>query len=300
MQYRATTRDADSMIDGGRIMKNVFFVVSLISVLLMCGTFSSAADTASSGAGQTDVSVFLGYDRSYLSYEEFMNGGSLDKDTGWNNGAYVEVRKDDEETFARLLFDYVATKSATYTGSLQDGTPLTMSTEEKIFVIEVNAGYKALNFSTATLSPYAGIGYRDWKRGSDNLPDYQEDYSWWYVAAGGNLAYRFSRLVIAADVALVYPFGSKMTTNVAGTIDEATFDIKPRFGYRAELPVNYEISHGEDMKIFVFGTPFYQKWKFGASDPVTLTQGGIPVATAIEPESTTVMYGFRVGIGLNF
>ena len=281
-------------------MKNVFFVASLISVLLMSGTVSSAADTASSGAGQTDISVFLGYDRSYLSYEEFMNGGVIDKDTGWNNGAYVEVRKDDEETFARLLFDYVATKSATYTGSLQDGTPLTMSTEEKFFVVEVNAGFKALNFSTATLSPYAGVGYRDWKRGSDNLPNYQEDYSWWYVAAGGNFAYRFSRLVIAADVALLYPFGSKMTTNVAGMVDEARFDIKPRFGYRAELPVNFEISQGEEMKIFVFGTPFYQKWKFGASDPVTLTQGGIPVATAIEPESTTVMYGFRVGIGLNF
>lgn len=288
------------MIDGERIMKNVFFVVSLISVLLMSGTVSGAADTASSGAGQADVSVFLGYDRSYLSYEEFMNGGSLDKDTGWNNGAYVEVRKDDEETFARLLFDYVTTKSATYTGSLQDGTPLTMSTEEKIFVVEVNAGYKALNFSTATLSPYVGVGYRDWKRGTDNLPNYQEDYSWWYVAAGGNLAYRFSRLVIAADVALVYPFGAKMTTNVAGVVDEASFDIKPRFGYRAELPVNYEISKAEDMRIFVFGTPFYQKWKFGASDPVTLTQGGIPVGTAIEPESTTVMYGFRVGLGLNF
>jgi hypothetical protein len=298
--YCTIIRDAESMIDGGRIMKNVFFAVSLISVLLMSGTVSSAADTTSSGAGQTDVSVFLGYDRSYLSYEEFVNGGSLDKDTGWNNGVYVEVRKDDEEAFARLLFDYVATKSATYTGSLQNGTPLTMSTEEKFFVFEVNAGYKALNFSTATLSPYAGIGYRDWKRGSDNLPDYKEDYSWWYVAAGGNLAYRFSRLVVAADVALVYPFGSKMTTNISGMVDEASFDIKPRLGYRAELPVNYEISKAEDMKILVFVTPFYQKWKFGASDPVTLTQSGIPVGTAFEPESTTVMYGFRAGIGLNF
>jgi hypothetical protein len=284
-----------------RIMKNVFFAVSLISGLLMCTTVSGAANTASPGAGQNDVSVFIGYDGSYLSYKEFINGDVIDKDTGWNNGGYVELRKDDEYAFARFLFDYVATNSATYTGSLQNGTPVSMSTKEKIFVTELNAGYKVLNFGTATLSPYAGIGYRDWKRGSDNLPDYEEDYSWWYVAAGGNLAYRSSkRLVIAADVAVVYPFTSKMTTNIAGVVDEATFEIKPRFGFRAELPITYEIPRSDSTKFFVFGTPFYQEWKFDASDPVTLTQGGVPVGTAFEPESTTVVYGFRVGVGLNF
>jgi hypothetical protein len=281
-------------------VKNVFPVLSLIGVLLMCGTVSSAAETASGGADQTGASVFLGYDHRYLSYKEFMDGDLLDKDTGWNSGVYVETRHDDEDMFARLLLDYVVTKSATYTGSLQNGTLITMSTEEKFFTFEVNAGAKALNFDTATLSPYVGLGYRDWKRGRDNPPDYQEDYSWWYLAAGGNLAYRFNRLVIAADVALLYPFGSQMTTTVAGMVDEASFELKPHIGYRIEVPVNYAISQDENLKIFVFGTPFYQKWKFGASDPVTLTQGGIPVGLAIEPDSTTVMYGFRVGVGLNF
>jgi hypothetical protein len=283
-----------------KIMKNIIIVVSLLHVLLVGGTVARAAETESSGAGQTGVSVFLGYDQSYLSYKEFMNGAELDRDTGWNYGVYVEARSDDPYMFARLLFDYVRTNSATYEGSLQNGTPVTLSTEEKFITLEINAGYKALNFGTATLSPYAGLGYRDWKRGVDSLPDYQEDYSWWYVAAGINLAYRFDRLVIAPDVALVYPFSSRMTTNVAGTVDEASFDIKARLGFRVEVPVSYEISQDKDMMIFVFGTPFYQRWEFGASDPVTLTQAGTPVATAIEPESTTDMYGFRVGVGLNF
>lgn len=281
-------------------MKNIFFVVGLISVLLMSGTVSSAAETGSSGAGQAGTSMFLGYDRGYLSYKESVNGEVLDKDTGWNNGIYIEVRNDDESMFTRFLFDYIETNTATYTGSLQNGTPITMATEEKFLTLEGNAGFKALNFSAATLSPYAGLGYRDWKRGSNNLPDYQEDYSWWYVAAGGNLAYRFGKLVIAADVAIVYPFGSKMTTNVAGMVDEATFHIKPHPGYRLEVPINYEISRDEDMKVFVFATPYYQKWKFGASDPVTLTQGGTPVGIYLEPDSTTAMYGFRIGVGLNF
>jgi hypothetical protein len=283
-------------------MKNVFFVVSLVSILLTGGTVSSAAEKE--GADQTGTSLFFGYDRGYLSYKESVDGDVLDKDTGWNNGVYVEARYDDESMFTRFLFDYIETNSATYTGSLLNGTPITMATEEKFLTLEGNAGFKALNFSTATLSPYAGLGYRDWKRGSNNL-SYQENYSWWYVAAGANLACRFSKLVIAADVAIVYPFGSKMTTNFAGLVDEATFHIKPHPGYRLEVPINYEISRDEDMKVFVFATPYYQKWKFGASDFVTLTQGGVPAGPPFagpffEPDSTTEIYGFRVGVGLNF
>ncbi len=281
-------------------MNKKFIVISLISIFMIIGTISSAAETENSGAGQTGTSVFLGYDRSYLSYKEFMNGNVLDEDTGWNNGLYIEVRHDDEATFFRFLLDYVATTSATYNGSLQDGTPISMSTEEKFLTLEGNVGFKALNFNTGTLSPYVGLGYRDWKRGKDMLPDYQEDYSWWYIIAGGNLAYRFDRLVIAADLALTYPLGPKMTTNIAGQVDEATFDLKPYLGWRIEAPINYQVSEDKSTKIFIFGTPFYQTWKLGASDPVTLTQNGIPVASALEPDSTTVMYGFRLGMGLNF
>ncbi len=287
-------------------MNKKLIVVSLISVLLISATVSSAAETGSSGADQTGTSLFLGYDRSYLSYKEFINGDMIDEDTGWNNGVYIEARHDDETTFFRFLLDYVATDSATYNGSLQNGTPVSMSTDEKFLTLEGNVGFKTLNFSTATLAPYIGLGYRDWQRGKDMLPDYKEDYSWWYIVAGGNLAYRFDRLVIAADVALTYPLGPKMTTNVAGLYDEATFDLKPYLGFRIEVPVNYEVSQDKNMKIFVFGTPFYQTWKLGASDPVAITRGGIPVTQGgipvilFEPDSTTVMYGFRLGMGLRF
>ncbi len=281
-------------------MKKAYFVVSFIVVLLISGTIPRVAHSAGKGADQTGTSIFLGYDRSHLDYEEFVNGAVLDKDTGWNNGVYFEARTDNEQGFARFLVDYVMTNSATYTGALQDGTPLTMSTKEKFLTVEANGGLKALNFGSGTLSPYLGLGYRDWKRGTDNLPNYQEDYWWWYVAGGANLAYRLNRLVIAADAAVVYPFIARMTTNVAGLFDEATFKLKPRLGYRAELPITFEIVRDKNIKLLIFGTPFYEKWHVGQSDTVTFTQGGVPVATAFEPESKTTMHGFRAGLGLNF
>ncbi len=88
-----------------------------------------------------------------------------------------------------------------------------------------------------------------------------------------------------------------MTENL---VDEATFELKPRLGYRAELPISFEIVKDQNIKILIFGTPFYEKWHVGQSDPVTLTQGGVPVLIAIEPESKTTMHGFRAGVGLNF
>jgi hypothetical protein len=152
--------------------KKIAYIV--ISILLMRGGVLHAADVPSAGANQTGTTISLGYDGGYLYYKEIMNNTTLDKDTGWLNGEYAELRGDNEYMFVRITIDYTRTNSATYSGALQNGTPLSMKTKEEFSQREINFGYKALNFSAATLSPYAGLGYRNWKRGENNLPDYQE------------------------------------------------------------------------------------------------------------------------------
>jgi len=281
-------------------MKQIACIVIVISILLMRGGALRAADMPSVGAGQTGTSISLGYDGGYLYYKEIMNNTTLDKDTGWLNGGYFELRGDNEYMFVRITLDYTRTDSATYSGALQNGTPLSMKTKEEFSQREINLGYKALNFSAATLSPYAGAGYWYWKRGENNLPDYQETYSWWYVAVGVNLACRYHKWLFGLDGAVEFPFASEMTTNIAGQVDTATFNIKSRPGFRAEIPISYLVRKDEDMSLFLFGTPYYQRWNIGASDTVILTQGGTPVAIAIEPKSTTDIYGFRLGLGVNF
>jgi hypothetical protein len=281
-------------------MKNVISVIGLISFLLTCGDLALAGEKENAGAGQTGTSISLGYNGRDFSYQEIVNGSVLDKDTGWLDGGFFELRSDSEIFFTRITFDVTLTNSATYKGALQDGTPLTMKTREKIYEGDVSVGYKAWEFGTTTVSPYVGLGYWDWIRGQNNLPNYREEYTWWYVAAGINLACRLDKLLLGLDAAAELPISPEMSTNIAGQTDDATFDIKPRVGYRVEVPMNYTVHQGADMNVFILGTPYYQRWNIGASDQIVLTQNGIPVATAFEPQSRTDIYGFRLGIGLNF
>jgi hypothetical protein len=285
-------------------VKKIILIVGMVGALIGRGGVSLAVETKSVGAGQVGNTLFLGFDGSRLSYEETLNGNFLDKDTGWLYGGYVELRGDNEFMFTRATLDYTLTNSATYSGSLQnpDGTltPLTMTTREQFYQWEVNFGYKALNFGTATLSPYAGVGHQDWRRGRDNLPDYREDYAWWFGAAGANLAYRHGKWLFALDGAVVYPFSLEMKTNFAGQVDNATFKIKPRLGFRVEAPISLEVHEGEETSVFVFATPYYHRWNIGASDFIVLSQGGVPVAAALEPDSSTDIYGLRIGVGFHF
>ena len=281
-------------------MKKIVFIICFACILSICNDFALAEEATSSGAGQTGTTMSMGYNGSYLYYQEVVNRNVLDKDTGLLYGGYVEVRGDNAYLLVRISFDYSWTDSAKYTGALQNGTPLSMTTREEFYRGELSIGYKALNFGSATLTPYAGIGYLNWKRGEDKLPDFQETYSWWYIAVGLNLAYRYNKWVFALDGAIEFPFQSGMTTNTAGLFDTATFNIKSRPGYRVEASVNYTVYTNDDLKILVFGTPYYQRWNIKQSDLVILTQNGVPVQYAYEPKSNTDFYGLKIGIGVNF
>jgi len=257
------------------------------------------------GADVRGFSFSAGYNGAYLYYRETnpTTGGFLDKDTGWLNGATVEARYDAQVPFfVRANFDYLRSNSATYTGALQNGTPLTMKTPETIYKTELNWGYKIWNPGHFTLAPYLGIGFRDWERGRDVLPDYTEHYIWGYGTIGANLAYRVAdRLLVGLDAALLLPFCPQMKTNIDHLFDTATFHLEIRPGYRFQVPVSYDIYKGEGYRIFTFLTPYYERWNVGRSPWVTLTLGGVPTGfVALEPSSHTDLYGVKVGLGVNF
>jgi len=284
---------------GNKVKKVVSVVVCLCFLILSGSVF---AEQPNAGSGQKGVSLLLGYDAAYLHYVETtpLSGGDLDKDTGWQNGGFGEIRYDLDKAFARLNVEAIGSNSADYKGSLQNGTPLSMKTKERIYKTELDAAYKLWNESTATLSPYIGAGYRYWKRGEDVLPDYTEKYTWWYAALGANYAYKYNRWMFGIDAAFLWPFSMKMETNVSGLIDDASFHIKPRLGFRIELPTSCEVYRTKGMQLSVFGTPYYEQWNIGQSSDVTLTQGGVPVGTAVEPKSNTELYGIKIGLGINF
>ncbi len=279
-------------------------IVVIVLTLLIFANLSFAEEGLNPGSGVRGFTISGAYDGSYLHYEEKDKSGAfLDKDTGYMNGAAVEVRYESKKLFTRAIFEISGSDNAKYTGSLWDGTPLSMTTSERFWRVEGDLGYKIWDQSTATLTPYIGFGYREWKRGKDQLPDYVETYTWPYVAVGANWVWTIDRWSVGADAAIQIPFGMEMKTDTAGAFDNATYKLKSNPGFRAELPVTYDIvtkKSEHSPRVFVFLTPYYQYWKIGASNDVTLTRNGVPVVTAYESDSDTNIFGAKIGIGINF
>jgi hypothetical protein len=272
--------------------------------LCLCLLASTAmAGDAGDGAGMQGLSLTLGYQGAYMNYEErsAFTGSTLDTDYGWLSGGFAEARYDFPAAFARMRFDAMGSNRATYDGSLTNGTPIKMTTHEFIYKTELDLGYKLLDEEDTTLSPYAGIGYRSWRRGMNTAPDYVENYTWWYAALGVNQLFSIDKWMVGYDAALLFPFSMKMETDMRGYYDTATFKIKSQTGLRIELPVSYEIFSSDSMRLSINGTPFYERWKIEKSPAVNMTSNGVPTgASYYEPRSATDIYGVRIGLGLRF
>jgi hypothetical protein len=195
-----------------------------ITLLLIQLLTINVVTFAGEGAGRTGLSLIIGYDGAWLNYQENLpNGNFLDKDTGWLNGGFVEIRYDNRDFFIRADFNVIVSDNALYTGQLQNGTPISMYTKECIYTAYIDAGYKLFSIGTGTFSTYFEIGYRNWERGQDSGSNYKEIYYWWYGAAGINFDYKINNLIIGIDLALLIPFNPQMETNVAGLFDKAIF-----------------------------------------------------------------------------
>lgn len=278
-------------------------LILLVMALLAYAPVTLAADSTDIGSGNRGFTISLGYDGSYLHYEEKdANGNFLDKDTGYMQGLAAEARYETAALWSRITFDYTKGVNVKYQGFLQPGNiPLSIyNMPEKIYRYEADLGYKAFNFGTATLTPYVGIGYRWWRRDDDSVPyGYAEKYTWYYGVAGLNYVWRIDRWTVGADASAHLPFNMELKTDYAGAFStEETLTLARIVGFSAELPFTYDVS-GPKRGFFIFLTPYYQYWPIGASNTVPVTYLGM-AATFSEPSSRTNIYGTKVGVGVNF
>lgn len=277
-------------------MKRAILLANFICLLWTCPpALSQDAD-----AGPMGLSVSLARDDSWFLYKETMSGVLQDKDSGPLYGGFLEARYDNPVLFTRGIIDVSSWKADRYDGKLQDGTPISITMQEEFDLAEADLGYKYRNSKSATLAAYAGMGYRYWKRGQNRGVAYREEYSWAYGAAGILFDTKVEKWKFGLDCAVNLPISPQMKTDIAGQVDNATFRLKSRTGFRVETPVSYDADAVHGITLFVFGTPYYQRWNLGASGLVMLKQGGVPVDLALEPNSTTDIYGLRLGVGIRF
>lgn len=291
----------------------VLFILILFSSPVFAGEEKASAETddLNPGSDKRGLTVSIGYNGSLFHYEETADSGAfLDKDTGWIGGVTAELQYETKFLFVRGLYEFPALSNAKYKGSLQDGTPYNTGTKEKLYRVEGDLGYKLFNSKNSTLTLYGGIGYRKWERGENVAPDYLETYSWNYYALGANYVWNHGKWSIGADAAVQIPFNMNMKTEFGLDVDEAALRPKSNLNFRAELPITYDISVTEHSKFFFFVAPYYEYWNIGKSDTVILQKDGIPAIVYINgkpyniiaylPKSETHMFGFKVGLGVNF
>ncbi len=93
---------------------------------------------------------------------------------------------DDRLYFRAFGETSVADDDTDYDGSTMSGVPLKDTTRNDFARLEMNAGYTYRGNLPFSITPYAGLGYRYWKRDIG----YNETYSWWYIPVGSRFSTR--------------------------------------------------------------------------------------------------------------
>lgn len=187
-----------------------------------------------------------GYDRENGAVPGFAVSGSIMRDIGGVSNVY-----------ASLIFRY-SNGNIAYTGSLQDGTPVSDDSGliQKDLRLELGKGF--LLTDKLLLTPVFQYGYHVWNR---DLGEYYEDYSNSYIGGALHVDYAVTdRLVtrfragIATTVspqiyisssAQTYPLGIRPVYQLGGGLDYA---ITPRIHLTADADFSH-YSYGQSPQI---------------------------------------------------
>jgi hypothetical protein len=226
----------------------------------------------------------------------------------------------------QATYDYVKAKAVyvgvgfrygggqtTYDGSLQDGTPATSTTDNRFLNIEGRLGYtfQVGREGRFLFSPFVGLGYHNWNRDiSDNITitgegsiqgvNTIETYSWGYVGPGFHAEYKVSpKFDIGLNAKLMVMLGGRIKVEdkfQGETFDQGSGDLGNTLQYEVEVPLTFHLVErpqtGIDLKI----TPFYRNQNISRGKTFDLDSGDF----AVEPASTTSVYGVTAGIQFRF
>ncbi len=231
----------------------------------------------------------LGIDIQSWDYREFSDGAELMRDYGTLIGAYFDWRSNfaSNQWQWQLYADYL-TAMTQYDGQLQDGTPYSSDSKNKIFTTLL----RFERFTGPVWSTIWGVGYRHLR--NEELPDEPADYSRsidylylplgfaWYAQWGHQMNVRCE---------LIYNLflsGSVQTelSQVGYAGDIKNFQGK---GYGLHL----ELKMWEQRWSFTF---YYDYWSVEDSESDSVYGSDGKLYTFIEPENTTKSLGLKVGI----
>ncbi len=263
----------------------------IVGMVFCCGVVPASA-------GEMKTNTFtLAPEVSYITYKE-----SEMKETGVYYGVFGSYAYHGAlfEGLEKAMLKAEARVSAgqvDYDGHLSDGTPYKIdNVKDVLFELRSLAGYDFEAFSSTTITPFFGLGYRFL---SDNLSKdpagYRRFANYFYSPIGVE-----TRTSIGESWTLglnleydLFWFGKQYSdlSDFSSAYGDVTNDQHKGYGFRAAVKVVKTMS---DMNLLV--EPYVVYWNIDRSKDAPLTVSSTIIGSAYEPKNTSTEIGVKVGV----
>jgi len=184
--------------------------------------------------------------------------------------------------------------SLDYDGELQDGTPYKIDNIGD-FLSEIRgiAGYDFPFFSTSTITPYFGLGYRYLFDGLAKDPaGYDRESNYLYSPIGFETSTPLSSdwsLGFKAEYDIFWHGWQQSHLSHVG-LDDVTNDQEKGYGVRGAIKLRKTAGH-----VSLIIEPFINYWNIDKSKDAPLTIAGTVVGSAWEPKNNSTEFGLKLG-----
>jgi hypothetical protein len=235
------------------------------------------------------LSAEAGYQLSHLSYQEpSLNVG----EKGWLHGIYLRATLHAPAGLMLRAEGDLSQGTLDYDGSTWSGAALTSRGSNRLTNARLLVGWD-LSFPSWALTPYAGLGWRDWRDRQDGAGFYTRETTCAYVPLGAEVNLRLApgwRLRLLGEVD--FWLGGRNQSRLSEA-DPGFNDIQVDQGQGWGWLVSAGLSR--DLGPFALRLePFFWYWEVKQSDSQTLYWYNLRLGTAFEPDNNSTTWGLRL------
>lgn len=257
-------------------------ILFIAAIIFSCVCPAAAAETKS-GSFHAGIELF------HFAYRE---PGLMSED-GFFYG--VALAYEQREPSFWKLEGRLSHGQVDYTGSLSDGTPLTIDNiNDYIFEVRSLFGLRRRNSPVSPMTPYLGLGYRYlWDNSAERHPSgYLRESNYIYIPiglerrpeGGSGWSTGFS---LEYDL---FVWGKQIShlSDVNPGYSDAANEQSSGYGLRGSIQI---LRKGEDNDLII--EPYFRYWDIDESDVDLVTLNGAPYRYVVEPDNEHREIGVR-------
>lgn len=261
------------------------------TAISMLGWATNALAAENAAINSVNNQVGIAFAETLMNYQEHINPGPSDTESGWMPGLHFHVRGTSQRLYGSVNFSY-NTGDINYYGALQDGTPYNGTDSATTMRLLGKAGYMFPIASNIVLTPYIAGGWQHWNRHLLGSSGYTENYSASLVGLGAKLQYAYDpRLVLSLNVNALAILMGGMSPSGLATVEGNNAQFKPSGEEDISIGADYAVFND----IHLFGNIDFTHFNYTGGS----LQASYP-EYAFEPSSSTNMFGLNLGVAYSF